>query len=179
MSDTTFEKLWQEALPPLKNLAMRLTRHRTDAEDLLGDTSFRCFRGFSGYDIERQQFAAWAKTTMMRIHLDNIRRKNRRPLEAPLAHIADDSDTFIEFEDPNAVPPPDLYGTPMADALQKILKPEDWEILRLARVEELDYCEIAEILGIPIGTVRSRLHRIREKVNPHKPALQILISRTQ
>ncbi len=153
-----FEQLAMPLFGPLYNLAHWLTQDRSDAQDLVQETYAKALKGFDSFQ-PGTNFRAW----MYRI-LRNTFLTSRTGLKAPVS--LDDED------DPHAVAPATME-TPESillaradhDAIQRALQQlpvAHREIILLCDVEEMTYREIAEALGVPIGTVMSRLARARK-----------------
>ena len=143
-----------DALPHMRSLfgtAYRMTGNRHDAEDLVQETYLRAYRGFDRFE-PGTDIRAWLFTILYRTRTDAFRRKGRSPRTVELAD-----------EGGPAVPPPQDALSAEGDlsrALSRI--PETFRAAVVLRdVEEFSYDEIARILGIPIGTVMSRIHRGR------------------
>ncbi len=148
------ERLIVEQIPHLRRYALALLGDRDRANDLVQD----CLeRGLSRWHLWRPgNLRAWLFTIMHNINANARRRAARAPLGVAL-------DT-AEFLAP--VPPAQEDGLNLA-ALQRALAvlPEDQRaVLLLVGLEGFAYAEAAKILGIPIGTVMSRLHRGREQL---------------
>ena len=149
-------------LEPLFATAMRLTRNRADAEDLVQDTFVKAFR-FSGQFERGTNLRAWLYTI-----LHNTWRNRRRDASRDAVEV--DSE---RVEQAAAVPGgPEVYDTPerilMRSTLDADLQaalddlPEAFrQAVWLRDVEEFTYAEIAEMLSVPIGTVMSRISRGR------------------
>ncbi|WP_029419923.1 RNA polymerase sigma factor [Alicyclobacillus macrosporangiidus] len=132
--------------------AYAILRDHGEAEDVVQEAFVKAFLSLSGLKDERA-FPTWITTITTRLALDSIRR--RRP--------------DVSLGDSEAVPHRDRGAVPasvaelrldLAAALAK-LSPEHRAVIALREIQGFDYREIAEILGIPIGTVRSRLHTAR------------------
>lgn len=137
----------------LFRLAMWMERDRNEAEDLVQDTLVQALRSFNRF-TPGTNCRAWLITM-----LHNIRSNRRR---ARFRRQAVESDADVSPETVAFVPPVPSHITDedILAALKGI--PEAYqEIILLCDVEELTYKEIAAALGIPIGTVMSRLHRGR------------------
>ena len=137
----------------LFRLAMWMERDRHEAEDLVQDTLVQALRSFDRF-TPGTNCRAWLITM-----LHNIRSNRRR---AKLRRQAIESDAEVSAETIASVPPvpSQITDEDMLAALEGI--PEAYQdIIVLCDVEELSYKEIAAALGIPIGTVMSRLHRGR------------------
>jgi len=143
-----------EALPHLKALygtAYRMTRNPPDAEDLVQETFLRAYRAFDGY-TPGTNIRAWLHTILYRVRTDAFRRAGRSPRTVEL-----------DGDGPAVAPPQDALasgGEDLVRALDGL--PEVFRTAVVLRdVQELTYEEIARVLGVPIGTVMSRIHRGR------------------
>jgi RNA polymerase sigma-70 factor (ECF subfamily) len=154
-----FEELSVPLLEPLYNYARWLTRDATEAEDLVQETYVKALRGFASF-TPGTNFRAW----MYRI-LRNAFLTSRSGLKA-MVSMDDDPEQFEQLDgDPS--PEALLLGRADAEALRRAIEalPLPFrEVLLLSDVEEMSYRDIAEALGIPVGTVTSRLVRARRKV---------------
>jgi RNA polymerase sigma factor (sigma-70 family) len=139
----------------LYTLAYRLTADHQDAQDLVQETLLRVRKGLPTY--RPGSLHGWLTRIATNVFIDRARRRQRRP-EAPLP------------EDPDAALPAapaaeeTALATSMDDRLQQALMalPEDFRLpIVLCDVADRSYEEIAQTLGIPLGTVRSRIHRGR------------------
>lgn len=131
--------------------ALRLAGNRFDAEDLLQETLYRAYKNIDKLK-DPVNPAGWLFTIMKNIHLNDIRASRRR--EAPLY-----SEERVEMI-------PDAASDP-ADGVSEALEalPGEARAILVAReVQGLDYNEIAESFGLPLGTVKSRIKRAREKL---------------
>ena len=153
-------------LPSLYGAALRMTRNPADAEDLLQDTTLRAYRGFASFR-EGTNLKAWLYRILTNSFINTYRKKQREPktVDGP-----EDLDEWFLFDRIGAqsvarsAEEDVLENIPDADvkeALESI--PENFRMaVLLADVEGFAYKEIAEITGVPIGTVMSRLHRGRK-----------------
>ena len=148
-------------LPSLYNLAHWLTRHAADAEDLVQETLAKALRGFSGFE-PGTNFKAW----IFRI-LRNTYLTSRSGLAAMRTVALEDEledDDYPESVVNRRTPEEDVIRMRDADALHAAMEklpPPLLEVLLLCDVEEMKYREIAMVIGIPIGTVMSRVARAR------------------
>jgi RNA polymerase sigma-70 factor, ECF subfamily len=151
---TREQRFEAEALPHLKALygtAYRMTRNAHDAEDLVQETFLRAYRAFDGY-TPGTNIRAWLHTILYRCRTDAFRRAGRSPRTVEL-----------EGDGPAVPAPQDALasgGEDLARALDGL--PEAFRTAVVLRdVQDLTYDEIAGVLGVPIGTVMSRIHRGR------------------
>jgi RNA polymerase sigma-70 factor (ECF subfamily) len=143
-----------EILPHLRSLfaaAYRMTANAHDAEDLVQETFLRAHRALDRLAPGTNP-RAWLHTILQRVRTDAFRRRRRRP-------------ELVELTGPDpAVPPPQAGLASGYEDLERALAalPEAFRTAVVLRdLQELSYAEIAESLGVPVGTVMSRIHRGR------------------
>jgi RNA polymerase sigma-70 factor, ECF subfamily len=158
----------RDALPLLSTMypaALRMTRNPADAEDLLQETFLRAFRGFGGF-TEGTNLKAWMYRILTNTFINSYRKKQREPVtvleeEIPEWYLYDQFRNSGESASAESRVLEALPDEDVKEALESL--PEGFRMaVWLADVEGFAYKEIAEILGIPIGTVMSRLHRGRK-----------------
>lgn len=142
----------------LYSVAYRLTGNHDDAQDLVQEVLLRLHRGLATYTPGSME--AWLSRITTNAFLDEVRRRKRRPL-----------DVVPELPENPAAGPADvdeaLAATRLPDEVQDAIRdlPEEYRAaVVLCDVVGLDYAEIADALGIPPGTVRSRIHRGRAQL---------------
>jgi RNA polymerase sigma-70 factor (ECF subfamily) len=163
-----FAEQAMEFAPVLFATAVRMTRNRSDAEDLVQETYLRAYRGYSSY-TEGTNLKAWLFRIMTNAYINIYRAKQRRPLETELNEV-EDLYLYRRLSGPEAVSVSrsaedelmDLFTEgEVKDAVEAL--PDIFKMpVLLADIDGFSYKEIAEILDIPIGTVMSRLHRGRK-----------------
>ena len=160
----------RDALPFIDHLyaaAMKVTRHQADAEDLVQETYTKAFSSFQQFQ-EGTNLKAWLYRILMNTYINTYRKAQRSPKIADgeiedwqLARAEGHSVTPSASAEIEALSR--LTDTRVVTAM-KMLKEEYRYPVYLADVEGFSYKEVAEILGIPIGTVMSRLSRGRTQL---------------
>jgi RNA polymerase sigma-70 factor (ECF subfamily) len=165
-----FEGMASRVYSRMYRHALQLARNPCDAEDLTHEALYRACRGIGGFDGDKP-FENWAMRILTRLYLDHRRRQRRRP-----ATVSSDSPRWCQPDEPGPeFAALDPYGDPERALLDACLSeplaaavatltPSAKEAVWLASVEGLTYEEIAKRLGVPVGTVRSRLHRAFTKL---------------
>jgi len=150
-------------LPVLWRVARSLCRNTHDAEDLVQDTLVRAYQGLDRFDGAHPR--AWLLTIMRNAHINQHRRQRPGLLRDPA--VVDEADrrgqTAPSAEDVASTLTPAPW---IADALAR-LSPRHLAAVRLVDIDGLTYDEAAAALGIPTGTVMSRLHRARRRMRAH------------
>ena len=144
------------------NLALRMCGDRDEAFDLAQEAFFRAWRGLSGFQRE-SAFSTWLFRLTANVCLDHLRAKKRRPTVS-LNTLVEDEEVELQIPDPAKGPEELLLAAEDRKALTRAmdqLPVEYRQILTLRAINGLSYEEIAAILEMPEGTVKSRLFRAR------------------
>jgi RNA polymerase sigma-70 factor, ECF subfamily len=148
---------------PVVNLAWRITGNPEDAAEVAQETFIRVLRSLGSYDPERP-LKTWLFKIAANLALDALRRRKRRPI-AIEDLMGEDDGPRLEAVEPGPGPDALVAMDESIERFDQLVRemPEHYQaILYLRYREDLAYEEIAETLGIPLGTVKVRLHRAHE-----------------
>jgi RNA polymerase sigma-70 factor (ECF subfamily) len=154
-----FDRQAVEHLPSLQRAARRLARNAPEADDLVQETYVRALRSF-GHFRPGTNLKAWLLTILRHAHLNRLRDSARAIVDVDEAKV----ERFAEIAKEGSTPEQRLLESAMDDELRianASLPLSLRQTLWLRDIEELPYAEIAKRLGIPVGTVMSRLSRAR------------------
>lgn len=160
-----FEELIERYRQELFNFLARFLGDRIAAEDVFQETFLQVHVSASTFDVERR-FKPWLFTIAANKGRDHMRRRSRRPaaeINAPVpGGEGEDGQTFIDLMQADLPGPEEhLDQTELSERVKAVVQamPDHLrEILLLAYFQQFAYGEIAEVLKIPLGTVKSRLH---------------------
>src|SRR4030088_2718409 len=167
MAEDAFESEALSYLDALYRTALRVTRSEADAEDLVQETYVRALR-FREQFTPGTNLRAWLFRILTNTFINAYRKRSRQPQAAEL----DDVDEFSLYRRMSRETPGSNSSDPEKEFLDGIVSsevkkahtdlPEKFRTTVLLVVEGFSYKEIAEMVGVPIGTVMSRLHRGRK-----------------
>lgn len=154
-----FERYVLPEIEVLLRVARTMTRNHQEAEDLVQDTLLRAYRAIGRFDGRHPR--AWLLTILRNTHINRNRRRRPELLRDPdstLAQLAttdsgDRAESSVEAE----------LDTEIVAAMST-LSDDFRNVLELVDVDGLSYAEAAEVIGVPVGTVMSRLHRARSRI---------------
>jgi RNA polymerase sigma-70 factor (ECF subfamily) len=145
----------------LLRVARSLVRRPADAEDLVQETLVRAYRSIERFDGRHPR--AWLLTIMRNAEINRHRRRRPELLDDPDVELERLSDESDERHGPEALVVGAEFDAVVAHALAAL--PDRFrQVVELVDISGLSYAEAAEALGIPVGTVMSRLHRARTRV---------------
>ncbi len=157
-----FKKVMMPYADALFNYAMYLTNDREQSGDLLQDTFIKAYRFFDKFE-QGTNAKAWLYRIMKNTFINEYRRKHRQPelveFDEQISpyQMSTASEGMNDLRDKMESR---MFDDELAGAIAEL--PEKFRsVIVLRDIEEMPYDEIAEVLAIPIGTVRSRLHRAR------------------
>ena len=151
---------------PVLNLAYRMLHDATEAEDVAQNVFVQVFRSAHRYEVSAK-FSTWLFTIARNLTLNELRRRSRHPAESMDATRPEQEDQPLQqFEDKKGFLPPEhlLHGEleeKIEQALAQLPENQRTAIL-LCRQSELDYQEIAKVLGCSLSATKSLIHRGRE-----------------
>ena len=170
--DATLQaRFMDEAMPLMNQLfgaALGMTRNRADAEDLVQETFLKAYQKFHQYQ-PGTNIKAWLYRILTNTYITSYRKAQRSPKRASsdtvedwqLADAASHSEVGLKSAEVEALE--SLPSSQLRDALDS-LSEEHRMVVLMADVEGMSYKEIAEELGVPMGTVMSRLNRARKNL---------------
>ncbi|HEV8379368.1 MAG TPA: sigma-70 family RNA polymerase sigma factor [Tepidisphaeraceae bacterium] len=173
-----FERLALEQIDLLYRVARRLTRDPNRAEDLVQETYLRALRSRDGFNLEEFGMKPWLLRILYNLHVSRSQREGRQPA------TMDDLELAGADRRSASLPIDGRSFEGMDEQLVRAidgLSQEYQSVLLLWAVDDFSYKEIAETLDIPIGTVMSRLHRVRQKLSEelHEYAVEARIVRAE
>ncbi len=164
--EAAFEKLLNRYRGAIFSLCFRMTRHPEDARDLAQEIFIKVFSLLDRYD-EEYAFSSWLFRIATNHCIDYLRRNRLRFLSLDGSTRSDDEE--IELQLPDSGPRPDtvLQRKEALERLDEVITelPPHYRVITLLRHDqELSYEEIANILDLPLGTVKARIHRARNMI---------------
>jgi RNA polymerase sigma-70 factor (ECF subfamily) len=158
-----FDSEFMPHINSMHNFAYRLTFDEDDANDLVQDTYLKAFRFIDSFQ-KGTNAKAWLFRILKNSFINDYRKKSKEPAKVDYQDV----ETYYNSDDVDRQITPDLrveslqdmIGDEISNALNS-LDVDFRTVIILADLEEFKYDEMAKILDIPIGTVRSRLHRAR------------------
>jgi RNA polymerase sigma-70 factor (ECF subfamily) len=147
----------------LYNFAIRLANDPNDAEDLVQDTIVKAYRFFASYE-RGTNAKAWLFRILKNSYINNYRKQSKQPYQVDYDEISTYYESVRSERSDTTDMEQIMYRELLDDEVTKALNklPEDFRtVVLLCDIEGFTYEEIANMLDVPIGTIRSRLHRGR------------------
>jgi RNA polymerase sigma-70 factor, ECF subfamily len=165
VSKIYFEQTALIHLDFLYNLALKITRNEDDAQDLVQETFLRAYRFFDKYE-PGTNCKAWLYRILKNTFINNYRKQHRRPSEVDFDSIEETQEahvttTGLKKSDPEETLLNSILKEDVRHAFEQ-LPPGYREALALSLVGGFSYKEISDMMGCPIGTIMSRIHRARK-----------------
>lgn len=161
-----YEALVKEYEKNVYNLALRMTGNSEDAYDMSQEAFIKAYNSLSAFRGD-SKFSVWLYRIVSNVCLDFLRSKNRKPTVSLSVENDEGEDVELDIADESSSPELVLERGLTRDAVRRGLAalPDDHrEILLLREIQGLSYDEIAEVLGLEAGTVKSRIFRARKKL---------------
>ena len=166
-----WEKLARGQQRRVYGICFRFTGSQTEAEDLTQEVFLKMYRNLASFDPAKGAFTTWLTTLTRNLLVDNYRRSR-------MDRVSDSLDETLDGEDDGPTKAERLMdgrsnqekhvaGLELRAQIQAALKqvsPELREAVILRDIEDMDYKDIAEVLGVPQGTVKSRISRGRAEL---------------
>lgn len=159
-ADDAFQQWVVPEIEVMLRVANSLTRDPGEAEDLVQDALIRAYRAIEGFDGRYPR--AWLLTIVRNTHLNRVRKRRPELLDDPDQEI----DRLSRQGTASTVEDDVVGGTldAVIDAALRELPAKHRQVLELVDMDGLNYQEAALVLGVPVGTVMSRLHRARKSM---------------
>jgi RNA polymerase sigma-70 factor (ECF subfamily) len=159
-ADDAFQQWVVPEIDVMLRVANSLTRDPGEAEDLVQDALLRAYRAIEGFDGRYPR--AWLLTIVRNTHLNRVRKRPPELLDDP----DEDIDRLSRHGTASTVEEDVVGGTldAVIDAALRELPAKHRQVLELVDMDGLNYQETAQVLGVPVGTVMSRLHRARKSM---------------
>lgn len=159
--DSAWAALLQTHTRKIYNLCYRFTGRPTEAEDLTQEVFIKIFQTLKTFDSSQGAFTTWLNRVARNHLVDHYRRTKK---DRATSSIEDELGGIEEKPSPTAGPVAHLEARERKELLQRALEklsPDLREAVVLRDLQDLDYVEVAQVLGVPEGTVKSRINRGR------------------
>ena len=160
-ADERFARFVLPEVEVLLRVARTFTRNHADAEDLVQDTLIRAYRGIDGFDGAHPR--AWLLTILRNTQINRTRRRRPELLDDPDRTMATVADTSADGQSVEALVVGATFDAVVEDAFRSL--PDDFRrAVELVDINGLSYAEAAGVMGVPVGTIMSRIHRARRRM---------------
>ncbi len=170
-----FAQLVESHQERLYRFLLRTTNQPELAEDAVQDAFVRVLKNIDRFD-ERYRFSTWLFTIARRLLLNSLQKK--RPLNAG-DWLEAASSGMIEFSDDNSDSSDRVFTAEILDGAMETLTPHQREIVILYHHKGKSVHQVAELLGMPQGTIKSHLHRARRRMRDWMSSSDSILSRVE
>jgi RNA polymerase sigma-70 factor (ECF subfamily) len=167
--ERAFEDLLCRYRNSVFSICLRMVRNWSSAEDIAQEVFIKVFSALDRYDPS-YQFSSWLNRITSNLCIDFLRREKDRTISLDQPIGGEDDDLLIQIPTSTAGPDREAESKEMMVVLEEALNslPEHYRIIVILRhQEQLSYEEISDTLGIPLGTVKARIHRARNMIVDH------------
>jgi RNA polymerase sigma factor (sigma-70 family) len=167
--EKAFEALLTKYRRSVFSICLRMVRNRMAAEDIAQEVFVKIFSALSRYD-PAYPFPSWLNRITSNLCIDYLRREKERTISLDQPVGGSDDDLLIQLPARTAGPDRTVESKEMMAILEEALAllPEHYRIIVVLRhQEQRSYEEISDTLGIPLGTVKARIHRARNMIIEH------------
>ena len=161
-----FETLVLEYEKNVYTIALRMTGNSEDAADMTQEAFIKAYNSLQSFRGD-SKFSVWLYRIVSNVCLDFLRSKNRRPTVSLSVEDDDGEDTQLDVADESQSPELLLDRKLTRESVRRgldSLPPDYRQILLLREIQGLSYDEIAQALGLEVGTVKSRIFRARKRL---------------
>lgn len=162
-----YEDFEREAVPhmdALFNFALKMTGDSDEADDLVQETYLKAFRFFDKFE-KGTNCKAWLFRIMKNTYINKYRKETKEPGKVDYEEVENFYENVKPSSTDSAHLEKDIYDNLLDDELSEAINslPDDFKtVVILCDIEGFTYEEIADFIDVPVGTVRSRLHRARK-----------------
>jgi RNA polymerase sigma-70 factor, ECF subfamily len=178
-SETAYRELLGRYQRPVFSLVYRMVRDREQAEDLAQETFVRVFNNIDRYD-PKYKFSSWIFKIATNLTIDAMRRRGPNTVSLDGSRYATSSEdieaTTITVESGDENPEELLEAKELGESIEVAigrLRPEYRTAILLRHVEGREYQEIADVMGLPLGTVKTYIHRARNELRGYLAHLRV------
>lgn len=160
-----YSKIQKKYNRMINSVIRRVVHNELEIQDLVQETYIKAYNALSGYDT-KYSFSSWLMKIATNHAIDFLRKKKLETISlSSQSSDNDEDDFFIQIPDSESLPDQKLSQKEFSATINKIIDsmPENFrQIIILRYQQELDYNEIAELLAIPLGTVKATLFRAKK-----------------
>lgn len=162
--ERAYKKLLENYRGAIFNLLYKMVRNREETEDLVQEAFIKAFNALSTFN-EEYAFSTWLYKIAVNNCIDHIRKKKLKTYSIDKPVPSKDGELGREFPDTSMSPDKEILSEEKSNIIENAIEdlPENYKtVIVMRHKEERSYEEIAEILNIPLGTVKARIFRARE-----------------